>query len=127
MSQCYALEMLYEKEKLTSSELSTALGLDLSSTTRVVDELVRKKLVERQRSAEDARVREVAITPSGQRMVARIMGDMIHVIDVALEPFPESARKAFPRMLNSLAEALQCCVQPREQIIPTERLRLEPK
>lgn len=127
VSQCYALEMLYEKEKMTSSELSSELGLDLSSTTRVVDELVRKKLVERQRSIEDARVREVAITPSGARMVAKIITDMMRVIDVALEPFPEEARRALPRMLHSLAEALQCCIEPAGQIFPAERLRLERK
>jgi DNA-binding MarR family transcriptional regulator len=125
VSQCYALEMLYEQEKLTSSELSSRLGLDLSSTTRVVDELVRKKLAQRDRSADDGRVREIVITEAGQRMVSRIMSDLIQVIDTAMAPYPEAARKALPGMLHSLATALECCVKPQETIIPVERLKRE--
>lgn len=127
VSQCYALETLYENEngKMTSSELSARLGLDLSSTTRVVDELVRKKLVQRDRSVEDARVREIVITETGKRMVSQVMAEMIRVINTALKDFPEAAKKAFPKMLYSLANALQCCISPAEEIIPVERLRRE--
>lgn len=125
VSQCYALELLHEKPKLTSSQLSAQLGLDLSSTTRVVDELVRKKLAQRQRSDEDARVREIVITESGQRMVTRVIADMIHVIETAMKPFPDAVRRAFPEVLHSLASALECCVKPQESIYPVERIRRE--
>ena len=123
VSQCYALELLHEKKKLTSSQLSMQLGLDLSSTTRVVDELVRKKLVQRQKSDEDARIREILITESGTRMVTRVIADMLHVIDTAMKPFPEAVQRAFPEVLHSLASALECCVKPQESIFPVERLR----
>lgn len=126
VSQCYALEMLFTTEKMSSSALSASLGLDLSSTTRVVDELVRKKLVQRQRSAEDARVREVTITDSGKRMVSRIMSDMVKTIDSAMKDYPESARKLFPKMLHSLARSLECCIEPKNELITEVRLARQP-
>ena len=58
VSQCYALQTLQEGAHSTSA-LSDKLGLDISSTTRLVDQLVRKKLVYRTRGNEDGRVRQI--------------------------------------------------------------------
>src|SRR4029078_13681732 len=87
VSQCYAMEALAESGKMPSSDLSTKLGLDLSSTTRLVDQLVKKKLVSRSRSAEDARIREVQITEAGGRLVSRIQQDMLSLVEEALKDY----------------------------------------
>jgi MarR family transcriptional regulator, 2-MHQ and catechol-resistance regulon repressor len=121
VSQCYALEALAESGKMPSSDLATRLGLDLSSTTRLVDQLVRKKLASRSRSAEDARIREVQITDSGTRLVSRIQQDMVSLVEQALGTYSPEVRKALPRALQSLAKALRECV-PQNNFIPVEAI-----
>jgi MarR family transcriptional regulator, 2-MHQ and catechol-resistance regulon repressor len=120
-SQCYALQTLSRKDSLPSSELSGQLGLDLSSTTRLVDELVRKKLVVRQRARKDARIREIQITDVGRRMVNRVEADFSKVVSDAVASFPEIVRTAIPKVLRQLTSVLDCCEIPA--VIPGESIR----
>lgn len=106
VSQCYALEALTREGILTSSELAERLGLDLSSTTRIVDQLVRKKLAIRRRGASDARIREIATTDAGRRLVNRLDEDFGHIIAHALEGVPVSVIKALPGIVRRLIAAL---------------------
>ncbi|WP_438295910.1 MarR family winged helix-turn-helix transcriptional regulator [Streptomyces sp. HUAS TT7] len=48
-------------------ELGTALGIDKSTLVRIVDDLERRHLLERRRSAHDRRVYEIVITAEGER------------------------------------------------------------
>ena len=122
VSQCYALEALSESGKMPSSDLATRLGLDLSSTTRLVDQLVRKKLASRARSLEDARVREVQITDSGAQLVARIQQDMVRLVEQALKEYPAEVRKSLPSALRALAKTLRECSTPQNNFIPVEAI-----
>lgn len=109
VSQCYALQALSRQETMTSTELSSHLGLDLSSTTRLVDQLVKKKLAVRSRGSEDARVREVQVTEAGRRMVSRVEGDFSKVISQALLDFPASVQSSLPAVLKRLTAVLNAC------------------
>jgi len=120
-SQCYALEALFESGKMPSSDLATRLGLDLSSTTRVVDQLVRKKLASRSKSPEDARIREIEITEPGRRLVSRIQQDLISVVNQALTDFPTDVQKALPEVLRRLSRSLGECATG-STFIPVEAL-----
>jgi len=122
VSQCYALEALAESGKMPSSDLATRLGLDLSSTTRLVDQLVRKKLASRSRSVEDARIREIEITPAGARLVSRIQLDLVGLVDEALKNFPADVRKALPEALQNLTRALRDCSVPQNNFVPVEAI-----
>jgi DNA-binding MarR family transcriptional regulator len=122
VSQCYALEALAESGKMPSSDLSTRLGLDLSSTTRLVDQLVRKKLASRSRSTDDARIREIQITDSGARLVGRIQQDMMSLVEAALGEYPSDVRKALPGALRNLAKALRECAVPQNNFVPVEAI-----
>ncbi|MBI2839549.1 MAG: MarR family transcriptional regulator [Acidobacteria bacterium] len=106
VSQCYALEALSREGILATSELAERLGLDLSSTTRIVDQLVRKKLAIRRRGASDARVREIATTDAGRRLVNRLDEDFGHIIAHALDGVPAPVIKALPGIVRRLISAL---------------------
>jgi DNA-binding MarR family transcriptional regulator len=107
---------------MPSSDLATRLGLDISSTTRLVDQLVKKKLSVRSKSAEDARIREIEITEGGQKLVSRIQEDMVRLVEQALEEFPSSVKAALPDALRRLSRTLgECSTEPRT-IIPIESL-----
>lgn len=108
VSQCYALQALSEKGMLASSELASRVGLDLSTTTRVVDQLVKKRLASRRRGAQDARVREVEITEAGRRLIARIEEDFAHLLNQALTDLPPAVQEALPEAIRRLTAVLGC-------------------
>jgi len=56
----------------TPAELCRYLGLDSGSMTRMLDRLVQKGLIERNRCAEDRRQVRLALTSEGQRVANRL-------------------------------------------------------
>ncbi len=121
VSQCYALQALRRHGRMPSSDLAVRLGLDISSTTRLVDELVKKKLAIRSKSAEDARVREIEITEAGSRLIRRLEADFASMLEQALEDFPQQVQKSLPAVLNRLTRVLNQC-STNQVIISKETL-----
>jgi MarR family transcriptional regulator, 2-MHQ and catechol-resistance regulon repressor len=122
VSQCYALQALSRKERMASSELASHLGLDLSSTTRLVDQLVKKKLAVRQRASQDARIREIKITEAGRRMVNRVEADFAKIVSDAVVDFPVAVQTAIPHVLRRLTAVLNACSTPTN-FIPAGTIR----
>jgi MarR family transcriptional regulator, 2-MHQ and catechol-resistance regulon repressor len=121
VSQCYALQTLV-REPLTSGRLSEALGLDISSTTRLVDQLVRKKLVLRKRSPEDARVKNIEITDTGHKLITRIENDLANVVGDAVKGLSVEVQRALPEVIRRLNNALACSTD--QKIIAPENIRV---
>lgn len=121
VSQCYALQLLAQEEILTSSQLSAKLSLDVSSTTRLVDQLVKKKLAVRRSGYDDARVREISITDAGRRLIERIESDFATMLGAALADFPADVREALPDVLRRLTQVLECCDSGKPPLITNIR------
>lgn len=121
VSQCYALQALVS-QPLTSGGLSEALGLDISSTTRLVDQLVRKKLVLRKRSPEDARVKNIEITDAGHKLIARIENDLANVVGEAVKGLSAEVQRALPEVIRLLNNALACSTV--QKIVAPESIRV---
>jgi MarR family transcriptional regulator, 2-MHQ and catechol-resistance regulon repressor len=122
VSQCYALQELHEYGKMPSSDLALRLSLDLSTTTRLVDQLVRKKLANRTKKAEDARIREIEITEAGRRLISRIQTDLADIVSQAIDDFPDEVRKALPQVLRRLTKVLNECATDSKNFVPLESL-----
>ena len=121
VSQCYALQSLV-RQPLSSGGLSGALGLDISSTTRLVDQLVRKKLVLRKRSPEDARVKNIEITDAGHKLVTRIENDLANIVGEAVKGLSAEVQRALPEVIRRLNNALACSTD--QKIIAPENIRV---
>lgn len=67
-TQWVALVQLRDGAASTSADLSRNLNHDSGATTRLVDQLEKRGLVERHRSAEDRRVVKLALTAKGRAM-----------------------------------------------------------
>jgi DNA-binding MarR family transcriptional regulator len=65
-SQCYSLIEILKSGGLTMNELSDKMNLDTSTMTRVIDKLVRDKLIKRDRDENDRRIVIVTLTELGQ-------------------------------------------------------------
>jgi DNA-binding MarR family transcriptional regulator len=117
VSQCYALQLLHQEGPISSSKLASMLSLDLSSVTRLVDQLLKKKLAVRQRGSDDGRVRLIQITDGGAKLVRRIEEDFGQLVAQALSDFSPEILKSLPDALIRLAAALESCEAGSTNII----------
>jgi DNA-binding MarR family transcriptional regulator len=78
-SETALLRVLTEQESANMSDISSELGLALSSTTGVVDRLVERGMVERTRPENDRRCVKVALTRRGRRAFGVVQRDRIRL------------------------------------------------
>ena len=71
-SQCYAMFEIFKVGSLTMNELSEKMNLDSSTMTRVIDKLVRDKLVSRDRDNSDRRIVVVSLTDEGNKAATEL-------------------------------------------------------
>lgn len=106
MTQCKALLELgglgEAAEPRQVSELAETFGVSVPSMSRAVDALVKKKLVTRVEDPDDRRVRRVAITEKGKKLV----DTLLVVRQAGLESFAESLNAAQRRKLDAAIDSL---------------------
>lgn len=69
--QIWALRTIEEAGVVSMGDVAQRMHLHMSTVTGIIDRLEAAKLVTRERSAEDARVTELRLTPKGQTILAR--------------------------------------------------------
>ncbi len=115
MTQCKALLELggigEGTEPRQVSELAETFGVSVPSMSRAVDALVCEDLATRVEDPDDRRVRHVAITEKGKRLV----NTLLVVRQAGLEAFAESLSAAQRRKLDAAIDSLM----DREDIADT--------
>jgi DNA-binding MarR family transcriptional regulator len=102
-TQLAGLYVLADGGTLTVGELAEAIGRSPSATSRLVDGLVRRRLVERQEEPEDRRQRTLRLTPRGHailRVVDRARADQFLR---AVRPLPTAERAIVAMGVAALA------------------------
>lgn len=84
------------------SDLAATFGVSVPSMSRAVDGLVRKRLATRVEDVEDRRVRHVAITAKGERLVETLLV----VRQAGMEAFAASLTAAQRRKLDAAVDSL---------------------
>lgn len=105
VTQCYALETLVEHGGMRLSALAERLFLDKSTTSRVVNALVRKEYVEQRTDASDGRATVISATRQGRRLCARITSDLVDQQRQLLEDLAPEIRGAVVQVIQRLARA----------------------
>lgn len=105
VTQCWALRELQQLGAATLNQLATALHLDKSTTSRVVDALERKGHVRRTRHPQDGRAVLIEATEQGAELRARIEADLLAQERELLAEFDAEVRRAIVRMIGRLADA----------------------
>lgn len=86
------------------SELATELGTDRPYLTLLVDDLVKRGLVERHQHPTDRRSKIVSATPEGRAVAARAE-EILGTPPPALRALPEADLAALDRIMTTLAAA----------------------
>jgi DNA-binding MarR family transcriptional regulator len=105
-TQCKALLELSglgeESEPRQVGDLAEAFGMSVPTMSRAVDALVKERLATRVEDSEDRRVRRVAITEKGKKLVHTLLV----VRQAGMEAFAESLSAAQRRKLDAAIDSL---------------------
>ena len=114
VSQCYTLETLREHGTLSMQALADLLQLAVSTVTRIVDQLVDKRLVERQSNSRDRRICQVQLTAEGKRLLHTIHTELVAREQAILQRRPAASRDHVIWAIAELSRALDDWQGPEE-------------
>ena len=106
VSQCYTLEALHEHGEMRMGELAARMNLKISSMTRVVDQLVRRRLARRRVDSSDRRVCFVSISAQGERLSETIRAELLELQRQVLAGVEPASREAVIQALQLLSQAV---------------------
>lgn len=105
--QWMALLKLSEGQAQTASDLCRAMCHDNGAVTRMLDQLEERGYVTRQRSVQDRRVVELALTAAGEQQVAALKPQFVEALNGLMDGFSKAEFAELTRLLNKLLLALQ--------------------
>ena len=106
-AQCFALVEIGREPDISIKELAAIICVDKSAISRTVEELVQKKLVERQPSKEDRRYVVLNLTKKGLEIFERIEEDMDNRFKQILKLIPRDKRQQVIEALEIYNEVLE--------------------
>ena len=102
-TQLAALYVLADAGTTTIGDLADVLGRSPSATSRLVEGLVRRRLVERQAETEDRRQRSVRLTDRGRALLRIVDRARASQFLDAVRPLPRSERALIAMGVTALA------------------------
>jgi DNA-binding MarR family transcriptional regulator len=108
--QFIILEYISTHEKLKMNELNTLLNVEKSTTTRLIEPLVRQGLIEKRKSGSDLRVFELSLTVEGKRIHKAVLTSIYEYIKIISKFIPiekqENMKDALQVFINACTK---CC------------------
>ena len=105
LPQYRALVILAYSGEQRTIDLATELGVNSSTATRLIDRLVRRKLVRRQVNRDDRRATSVTITATGRDVVDAVRRHRRAEARRILRKLPDESRRALVESLDALRTA----------------------
>ena len=108
--QFVILEHISTHEKLKMNELNTLLNVEKSTTTRLIEPLVRQGLIEKRKSDLDLRVFELSLTVEGKRIHKAVLMSIYEYIKNISKFIPIEKQENMKDMLQVFLNACtKCC------------------
>lgn len=79
-SQVAALHIIDREGIVNVNDISTSLNLSMSATSRMIDELVKKDLIERKEDQENRRAKTLSLTNSGKKFMDTLSIERVKII-----------------------------------------------
>ncbi|HEX3046319.1 MAG TPA: MarR family transcriptional regulator [Bacillota bacterium] len=111
-AQCHAMVEIGRAGVLSLNDLADILGLDKSTMSRTINNLVNDGLVCRDLDTEDRRFIRIGLTPGGQKIYKEIEETMGLYFEKVYGALPANKREQVIESLNLLLNALsepECC------------------
>ncbi len=105
LPQYRALVVIASRGPQNASALAEALGVHISTLTRLCDRLVSKGLIRRRESTTSRREVMLTLTPRGERLVRSVTETRRAEIATIVARVPRSQRQAMVRALQAFGDA----------------------
>ncbi len=112
VSQCHALQALFQNGPMTVTKLGGELYLEKSTASRLAKALLEKDLVRKRAPRADGRVVILQVTEAGHRLARKIMNDLSEEYMDLLEGFEPEVRAALPLLLDRLTQTISTRMDP---------------
>lgn len=112
ITQCHTIVEIGRKKKVSLIELADLLGLDKSTMSRTINNLVEDGLVNRDLDAENRRYVSIQLSSKGIEVFNNIEESMETYYNSILNSIPENKRSQVLESLNLLTAAVKenkCC------------------
>ncbi|MEM8772128.1 MAG: MarR family winged helix-turn-helix transcriptional regulator [Pseudomonadota bacterium] len=104
--QFEVLHVVAQNEGLSQTDLVKHTGIDRSTLADMIARMIKKGLLSRKRTKEDARANAVSITAAGKRMLKGAESKVNKSDNAVLAVLPKTQQSAFMKALTAYAEAL---------------------
>ena len=104
--QYFLMDILLSRGKCMMSELSQSLGVALSAVTSLVDKLIEKKYVHRERDLNDRRVVWISLTDLGREITRTLNLRKRRQLEKALKKLAVHEREKLVSLLEKLTNLL---------------------
>lgn len=104
--QFAVLVTVAQNEGFRQTQLVERTGIDRSTLADIVRRMLKKNLLQRRRTREDARAYAVKLTDEGWRTLRSVEPSALEVDSVVLSALPPGERDRFIEHLNTIVEAL---------------------
>lgn len=101
--QFTVLQYISRKEKVTSSQIAEAMGVGRSSITALVNRLVEREMVKRERNKQDRRIVYLKLTDEGEYAVKETEAAIHRYLKKKLAHFPMEDIEGFLLSIEKLA------------------------
>ena len=106
VSQCYILETLYFHGSMNMKDLACKMHLAISTITRIVDQLERKKYINRLRNENDLREKFISLTKSGEKIFLKSWENVFKSEKKIFEKIKPEHRKPMLDLLKELNKSV---------------------
>ena len=100
------VEILGARGPMIMTELSEAAMLSLSTVTGVIDGLVEKKIVKRERSEEDRRIVKVELTSEGEKIYEQALEVRLRMVRGMLGALNREEQEQFVNLFKKIGERI---------------------
>ena len=107
LTQFFVLDAIEEKEELLLVELHRILAVDKSTTTRLLNPLIKQGLVQREKVKKDQRAVNLTLTDEGKETHGKVRSCIVGFIKTVNEGIPEEKRADVYDNLKLFVEAVQ--------------------
>lgn len=112
VAQCHAIVEIGRAKDISLNQLADTLGLDKSTMSRTINNLVESELAVRDLYQEDRRYVSIMLTGKGKKVYESIEGSMENYYNDIFLSIPEHKREQVIESLGLLIEAVKqnkCC------------------
>jgi DNA-binding MarR family transcriptional regulator len=107
VDQWVVLKQISENDGAYQSEIAASTVKDAPTTGRIIDQLIIKKLINKQLDSTDRRKYRLHITPEGRKLIERLLPVVLAYRGLALQGLPEAEVEVLITTLHRMLQNLK--------------------